>query len=1485
MTAALPKPPTTGYAGLHGLLLAGLCLSLLLPLVFAALVWYDLDRENTYVAERARIIAQSVERQLAERLDVLAGALRQAAGQSENARIPLEQGLGTALRDVVLVRDGVAVDRAGHPADASWLPLPDPDSQPAGLAIGAPTRDAVSGRALVPVAWDGPSTRVGARIDGDWFAAVLQGYDLGAQSMLNLVHRDRVLLARSTDNQRYAGKRLDRTPIFDRAHANLVTGEYIEASVIDGVVRQFVFDRLPHSPLVVVVGSARIQMLAGWRRFAAFALAAAILLGALWFWLSRAFGRSHATQAQLLDDLRAQSDRGEEARRIAQLGDWSWNLDTGEVTWSQEIFAIYGLPPSYGAFPIEEIPDRVHPDDQDMLRARLTAVLEGAEPSDMNYRIVRPDGEVRVVHARAEWLDRTPGRRTMRGIQQDVTELANTRERLRAVQGEYRFLFQHNPLPMWVFDRQTLRFLAVNDAMLTAYGYSRDELLVTTMLQIRPAEDTEAVKAAAQLDSSERPQGRVWTHLYKDGTRVRVAVHTRDIDFEDRPARLVLAVDVTERERSEERFQMIARAISDAVWDWDLVTGETWRSDNVYPLFGYSRDEIGPTLMGWSELLHPDDRARVVESVQAGIDTGATEWECSYRFLRKDGTYADVFDRGFIMRDQAGRAFRAVGGMLDVTQKHRDEADLRLLRRAIEATESGILIADMRQAHLPTVYVNRGFEVMSGYNAAELLGKDCRFLGFDERDLAAVKTIRRGLREHTEMRMLLRNLRKDGTPFWNDFYMAPVRDEAGRVTHMVSVFSDVTERQRTEQRFQLVARATSDAIWDWDIATNALWWSDSFYTLFGYSRDEVTATLESWEQRIHPDDLARVLRDLEKVLASSDTEWHDNYRFLRKDGSYAEVFDSGFLLRDDSGKALRAVGGMLDVTQKHRDESDLRLLRRAVESADNGIVIADARLSGLPAVFVNHAFEKMTGYTSAEILGSTFHFLREGDEDQPEIVAIRQAIAEQRELRVLLRDHRKDGELFWNDFHVAPVRDDSGALTHFVSIQSDVTERQRILEQLAYRATYDELTGLPNRQLLTDRLQQAINNAERYQRAVAVLLVDLDDFKLINDSLGHSAGDVALRTVARRFEAAVRPSDTLSRFGGDEFVAVLTEQTDEDDVGRVIERISAALAQPVEIAGAPHYITASIGYCRYPDAGDDAEALLKHADMAMYQAKQQGRNRAVAYRAEFDAGIGERLHLVSALRDALQREEFRLAFQPLFSSHGVPVGMEALVRWQHPERGLLPPSHFIGVCEDSGLIVPLGRWVLQEAARHHAQLAAHGLGHLRIAVNVSTAQFQQSLFADVQDAMRMYALPTGALELELTESVIMTSPDSAIDTMQRLDILGVNLSVDDFGTGYSSLAYLKRLPIDRLKIDRSFVNELGQGGDDDAICTAIITLAHSLGLRTVAEGVETPQQLAWLRARGCDELQGYLLCPPLPFEQMVKALQGGSAVWAPSAVA
>ncbi|WP_144814098.1 putative bifunctional diguanylate cyclase/phosphodiesterase [Aerolutibacter ruishenii] len=562
--------------------------------------------------------------------------------------------------------------------------------------------------------------------------------------------------------------------------------------------------------------------------------------------------------------------------------------------------------------------------------------------------------------------------------------------------------------------------------------------------------------------------------------------------------------------------------------------------------------------------------------------------------------------------------------------------------------------------------------------------------------------------------------------------------------------------------------------------------------------------------------------------------------------------------------------------EKRRFATDLRLLRRAVETTDSGIVITDATLTDHPIIYVNPAFERITGCTSEQLVGRNCRFLQGSDREQAAVDAIRSALQGGRDVRVTLRNYRHDGSLFWNDLHLTPLRAPDGEVTHHVAIVNDVTEQRHYEEQLAFRATHDDLTGLPNRQLLVDRLEQAIRVADRSNSKVAVMFIDLDDFKLINDTLGHAAGDKVLRAVASRLSGLVRDTDTVARFGGDEFVVLLTEQGDPTSSNAVIGRVTQAISQPIIIDGTSHAITPSIGHAIYPDSGTTADTLLMRSDMAMYQAKRLGRNRAVGYDASFDANTSERLQLVKELREAFENNEFVLAFQPVFHRDGRPVAMEALVRWNHPEQGEIPPGRFITVCEESGMIGELGRRVLTMAAKHHKRLSALGLGQFRIAVNVSAAQFAESLYEDVQQAMVDHGLRPGALELELTESMIMDNPERAIATMEALTHLGVSIAVDDFGTGYSSLSYLKRLPIRRLKIDRSFVRDLADNDSDRSICQSVIALAKALELETVAEGVETPAQRDWLAEHGVDELQGYFLGKPTRFEGavalMVKAL-------------
>lgn len=814
---------------------------------------------------------------------------------------------------------------------------------------------------------------------------------------------------------------------------------------------------------------------------------------------------------------------------------------------------------------------------------------------------------------------------------------------------------------------------------------------------------------------------------------------------------------------------------------------------------------------------------------------------------------------------------RSAGAITDLTARMRDvEAHYRYL---YEGHPLPALVYD--RDSLRILAVNDAAIAEYGYPREDFLdlAADALVVGMDGDDVR--REVAREPAPHIGRRF--RHRRRDGTTFAVTVYSSNL-DFFGRPARLVLVL-DISdqerieaERERSEARFQMVARATSDAIWDWDIASGTLWWSEGFTAQYGWDWRMHASTIEQWSALLHPDDEARVADDLEAAVASGRTEWHAQYRLRCANGEYASVEDRGAILRDKEGRAVRAVGGVLDVTRRRRDEADLRLLRRAVEATENGIIITDARADDQPIVYVNPAFSRITGYAAEHSIGRNCRFLQGGERDQTALAAIREAIHLAHEVRVQLRNYRRDGSLFWNELRMAPVRDQDGELTHFVGILNDITERRRAEEALAHRAAHDELTGLPNRELVMERLAEAVALADTGDGCVGLVFVDLDDFKLINDSLGHATGDDVLRAIGHRLRAVLEPGDTVGRFGGDEFVLVVSA-ADRDAIARATEGVFEALSQPMDIGAASLQITPSIGYCRYSGDGDDPAMLLRHADQAMYQAKQLGRNCVVAYRDEFGAQASERLALVSQLRDALQADQFALAFQLQFDQQRRPVGMEALLRWQHPERGLLTPDAFIAVCEDSGLIVPIGRWVLREAARHHRILAAHGWGHLRLAVNVSAAQFQQGLVDDVLSVIDAFQLPPGILELELTESVVMTSPDNVIRDMATLRDAGVCIAIDDFGTGYSSLAYLKRLPLHRVKLDRSFVQDLGRDPDDEAICDAIIRMAQRLGLCTTAEGVETELQWRWLAAHGCEELQGYLFARPAPFEDVLALLE------------
>ncbi|SCX78993.1 EAL domain-containing protein [Pseudomonas flexibilis] len=556
----------------------------------------------------------------------------------------------------------------------------------------------------------------------------------------------------------------------------------------------------------------------------------------------------------------------------------------------------------------------------------------------------------------------------------------------------------------------------------------------------------------------------------------------------------------------------------------------------------------------------------------------------------------------------------------------------------------------------------------------------------------------------------------------------------------------------------------------------------------------------------------------------------------------------------------------------HQAQAELKRYATVFTNAREGMVITDASAQ---IIAVNPAFTEITGYPLEQIAGATPAVLSSGRQDEHYYQKMWSALKERGQWQGEIWNRRRSGDIYPEWLSIAAVRDSEGETTHYIGIFSDVTERKEAEARIHHLAHHDALTGLPNRLLLQDRLGQAIREARRKGSQVGILFMDLDRFKWINDTLGHDAGDHLLRTITRRCLDVLRESDTLARLGGDEFVAILPGLQQAQDAGLVARKLLAAITQPCMLGNHELSVTCSIGIAVFPGDGTTDSLLLRNADAAMYRAKSEGRNGFQFYSTDMNtARLGELL-LEHQLRGALERQELCLFYQPKVDARdGTLRSCEALLRWRHAEEGLLTPDRFLPAAEESGLIVPIGEWVIREACRQVRSWLNAGRQPVRVAVNLSGQQFaHQNIVQLVRDALQEYRLPPQLLELELTETILMRDIERTLVILGELCALGVSLAIDDFGTGYSSLAYLRQFQVHTLKIDRSFVNDIQEGANDAKIASAVIGLAHSLGLRVVAEGVETPLQQAFLANHACDYLQGYLFGKPEPADRFSERLQ------------
>jgi diguanylate cyclase (GGDEF)-like protein/PAS domain S-box-containing protein len=901
-------------------------------------------------------------------------------------------------------------------------------------------------------------------------------------------------------------------------------------------------------------------------------------------------------------------------------------------------------------------------------------------------------------------------------------------------------------------------------------------------------------------------------------------------------------------------------------------------------ILGYDSEEAIGT-MNVLDHVHPDDLPQVLEEREKALSEGgiATN-KAEYRFLHKDGSWRWMESMGTYLVDDP-----AVGGVVvtsrDITERKEAEGRLREAEeryRTLVETVPAVTYTDRAVGSYPdlAVYTSPQIEELVGYSVQEWLDPE-RVL-WEERlhpeDRTWVLTADERSRASGEpFSEEYRLLAKDGSVVWVRDEAVLLRNEAGEPLYWQGVLVDVTDRmeveealRESEERYRAVVELSAESIWLFDPDTKQVLESNTtFQEMFGYTAEELRIMTNY-------DFVAHNREDIDAAvqrLVQERRGFSGERKYRRKDGTLLDVEVSGTVIPYRGREVVCGVAR--DITERKQAEEAVRRSEARLAEAQRL-----ARLGGwewdvqTDEISWSDEVYRIYGFAPQEFVPSFQRFMEVVNPDDRGLIegVIDGALNAQRPYDLEHRIIRPDGEVRWVHRRAEVVRDEAGDALRMVGTVHDITERKALEERLEHQAFHDLLTDLPNRRLFVDRLGQALRRTRRRgKRRVAVLFMDLDDFKAINDSLGHEMGDVLLVVVAERLRSCLRPEDTLARFGGDEFVVLMEDVERPEDAVRVTERIVESFREPIVVEGRELFLRTSIGVALGTARQNSPEDLLRDADTAMYEAKEAGLGYRMFDPAMYERVVG-RLELENELRRAIQTDEFVVHYQPIMSlKTGEMWGVEALVRWSHPERGLLDPWEFMAVAEQSGIVVPMGEEVLEEACGQAKEWQEEHprIPPLVISVNLSARQLQRPDIAQiVERVMKKTGLESRYLRLDITETVYIEALEGNTQALDELRSLGVCISIDDFGTGYSSLAYLKRLPANALKIDKSFVKGLGEDLEDTAIVGMVKELAHTLGMEAIAEGVESEGQATQLREMGCDMAQGYHFSEPLPPEEI-----------------
>jgi len=713
------------------------------------------------------------------------------------------------------------------------------------------------------------------------------------------------------------------------------------------------------------------------------------------------------------------------------------------------------------------------------------------------------------------------------------------------------------------------------------------------------------------------------------------------------------------------------------------------------------------------------------------------------------------------------------------------------------------------------------------------------------------------------------------------------------LTHLLNITSKEAEEQREilkesnklnqelKDRIEMALSGSKTSVLDWDFTNNSIYISPSWKKMLGYDDKELPNALSSWADRVYRDDQKKILSLLRKHQNDKIRYFESTHRLKHKDGHWVWVLGRAQIIYNENGKKVRMVGTHTDITEEKELQLKYFYQSQMIEQINDSITTTDLQGN---IVSWNSGSEKTFGYSASEAIGKSISMLYR-EEDIPTLKGYIPALMEKGILNADLYLVKKSKELIPIAFSLTLLRDQSGKPIGIVGVNKDITKRKKAEDELSeqrsilyHQAHHDALTGLPNRVLFLDRLEQGVIKAKRHSEGLALFFIDLDKFKHINDSLGHDTGDSVLKIVSKRLENIVRKEDTVARLSGDEFTIIIEELKNPQDISTIAEKILKTLQEPIHIENHQLYVSGSLGISMYPEDATDAQNLLKYADTAMYKAKEEGRNNFQFYSSDMTEFAMKRIAMKTSLRQAIDEKEFIIYYQPQVNSCSDElVGMEALIRWKHPTMGLLTPDQFIPLSEETGMIIEVDRWVMRTSMIQISHWYKEGLNPGVLGLNLSVNQLESNDFIHlIKESIEAYDFKPEWLELEITEGQMMTKTEEVISKLRELDDLGVSISIDDFGTGYSSLSLLKRLPIHKLKIDQSFIQDIPADEEDIAIVHAIIALAESLNLDLVAEGVETFEQKEFLVNNGCINMQGYYFSRPVPAEEMRDILLEGS---------